>query len=294
MSAAVLAYSLFSPKVLPQHRLHDTHRTDASRYWFNLPAVVLTNAILYPAHEMRLYITPNILEHELAPILSIMKRQPNFTYQVVDMEYDATEPAIWRIMPLWEAGIETFHTRDIDSIPTEIEYRYTLAFEKSRCAMGTLRTHAHHYGIKCRMLAGLSSFRPNQIPYQMKYNNFYTYYAMRHGNYGSDQDLMIQQFTTDPLHTQDNFYDHHAYAQKNKQDFPCRSATDRELEEVTLSGQQKTILQTLKSEGLDNWAGEPVDARGPYTNHLLSHFPTVEREIKSSNTLRSFYIRGEA
>jgi len=109
VSSAVLAYSLFSPKVLPQHRLHDAHRTDANRYWFNLPAVVLTNAILYPAHEMRLYITPNILEHELAPLLSIMKRQPNFAYQVVDMEYTTTEPAIWRIMPLWEANIETLH-----------------------------------------------------------------------------------------------------------------------------------------------------------------------------------------
>jgi len=88
---------------------------------------------------------------------------------------------------------------------------------------------------------------------------------------------------------QDNFYDHHAYAQKNKQDFPCRSATERELKEVILSEQQQTIFQTLKSEGLDNWAGEPVDARGPYTEMLFEMFPEVKEAIAQNKEVREFY-----
>ena len=289
MSERVLAYSLFAPKVLPQHRTHDKHRTNANRYWFNLPAVVLTNKILYPAHEMRLYITPNILQHRLAPVISIIAQQSNFTYEIIDMEYNGTEPAIWRIMPLWEAGVEVLHTRDIDSIPTETEYRYTKAFENSSCTLGTFRTHTNHYGIKCRMLAGLSSFKPPTIPGHMKYNNFYTYYAMKHGNYGSDQDLMIQQFTHTPEYTRENFYDHRAYAQKNNQDFPCRSATPQELEAIELTEDQKTLFSLMKTEGLDNWAGEPVDGRGAYTNKLLAMFPDMENQIIKHEDLQAFY-----
>tara|TARA_R110002020_G_scaffold394715_1_gene604721 strand:+ start:17728 stop:18618 length:891 start_codon:yes stop_codon:yes gene_type:complete len=293
MTKKVLAYSLFDPKVLPRHRTHDRYKSDRERYWFNLPAVVLTNKILYPSHEMRLYLSPNVLEHPLAPVLEILSRQPNFSYQTVNMDYTGTEPAIWRMMPLWERDVDILHSRDIDSVPTEIEYRYTTAFENSDCSLGTLRTHANHYGIKCRMLAGLSSFRPPRIPTYMKYMDFYTYYAMRHGNYGSDQDLMIERFTTSPEYTKEYFYDHRAYRQKNSQDFPCQEATSEDLSCIKLSARQETLFTILREASLDNWAGQPVDARGAYTNHVISQFPAVKNEITKNKLLKEFYKAGE-
>ena len=127
---------------------------------------------------MLLYISPNITEHKLVDAIHALNELQNFSFQTVEMEYSGTEPAIWRMMPLWRRDVEVFHTRDIDSVPTEIEYRYTKVFEHSECAIGTLRTHANHYGIKCRMLAGLSSFKPEKVPFSMKFDSFYTYYAI--------------------------------------------------------------------------------------------------------------------
>ena len=292
MKNKVLSYCLFKPKIMPAHRTHDSHKNDEDRYWFNIPAVAITNYILYPKHEMRLYLTLNIVDHPLFEILSLLEKETNLSTKIIDMDYAGTEPAIWRMMPLWEPETAVVHMRDIDSIPTEVEYRYTMAFEESSCTIGTLRTHANHYGIKCRMLAGLSSFKPEEVPGYMKYGNFYTYYAMRPSGYGSDQDMMIQQFTTNPDYTQEHFYDHCAYFQNNPQDFPCKETTKDELDSIPVTSEQESLFSLLQKFKLDNWAGEPVDARGPYTNHLLSFFPAVEREIKSSIALRSFYIKG--
>jgi len=250
---------------------------------------VLTNHILYPNHEMRVYITPNIVEHRLFPIFGALSQQKTLTYEVVNMDYTGTEPAIWRMMPLWQRDVDIFHTRDIDSVPTETEYRYTSAFEKSECAIGTLRTHANHYGIKCRMLAGLSSFKPQKVPFILKYDSFNTYYAMKHGNYGSDQDLMIERFTNSPEFTKNQFFDHKAYNQANSQDFPCIEASEDELSRIPLNNEQKMVFSMQKEHNLDNWAGEPVDTRGNYTNFLLERYPSVKNDILQNNELKSFY-----
>ena len=274
---------------MPSHRHHDEHKSEKDRYWYNLLAVALTNRALYPEHDMLLYVSPSIAQHRLSNAISILNKLPNFSYQTVEMEYAGTEPAIWRMMPLWRRSVDIFHTRDIDSIPTEVEYRYTRAFEASSCAIGTLRTHENHFGIKCRMLAGLSSFKPQKVPFSMKYDSFYTYYAMKHGNYGSDQDLMIERFTNTPEFTKNHFFDHKAYNQTNSQDFPCIEASKDELLQIKLNNEQKKLFIALRECKLDNWAGQPVDARGKYTNFLLDRFPAIKSEIMEDNELKSFY-----
>lgn len=243
---------------------------------------------MYPNHEMRVYITPNIKNHRLFPIFEALKSD-NLKIEIIELEYAGTEPAIWRMMPLWQRDVDMFHTRDIDSVPTETEYRYTSAFEQSSCAIGTLRTHQNHYGIKCRMLAGLSSFKPEKVPFCMKYDSFYTYYAMKHGNYGSDQDLMIQQFTNSPEFTKSEFFDHKAYNQANPQDFPCIEASKEELSQIKLNNEQKMVFLLQNDCNLDNWAGEPVDARGKYTKHLIHRFPKVRNNIIQNSDLKRFY-----
>jgi len=238
---------------------------------------------------MRLYITPNVISHRLFPIIEALAEQPNFFYKTIDMDYVGTEPAIWRMMPMWQRDIEVFHTRDIDSVPTEVEYRYTLAFENSEGAIGSLRTHENHYGIKCRMLAGLSSFKPQQVPFCMKFDSFYTYYAMKHNKYGSDQDLMIQQFTNTPEFTKTHFFDHKAYRQTNAQDFPCTEATNRELSQIEINEKQSEFFTKLKTLGFDNWAGEPIDARGELTDFLLSTNASIRESVSTNPELKSFY-----
>jgi hypothetical protein len=206
------------------------------------------------------------------------------------MEYDLTEPAIWRMMPMWRRDVAIFHTRDIDSIPTEAEYRFTKAFEKSKYSVGTLRTHQNHYGVKCRMLAGLSSFKPEKIPMHIKGNNFQNYYAKRHSLYGSDQDLMIKTFTEDSVFTKNNFFDNKAYVQNNKQDFPCIEASRKELD-IDIGKEATELFKVLESEKLNNWAGEPVDARGNLTDYLVSkkQFKEIKQLMMDTKKFACFY-----
>ena len=288
----VLSYCLFEPKSLPQHRFWDKDKNNPERYWFNIPAIAVINDILYPDYETKLYVSKNIWDKNLSLILKILSEEiSNFVVETVDRDYKLTEPAIWRMLPLWSRDKEIFHTRDLDSIPNEEEYKFIRIFEKSCCTLGTIRTHENHYGIKCRMLAGLSSFKPQLIPLNIKGLNFDTYYATKHLNYGSDQDLMIQYFTENKEYTKKFFLDFATNNQKNEQDFPCVKIKQHEIDNFSLSEEISKILVLIKNHFGEFWAGIPLDTRGPFMNSILDLAPIVGERINSNNTLREFYQR---
>jgi len=281
----VLTYCFFEPLSLPKHRTWDKDKGDPNRYYYNVPAAILTNKILYPEHKTNIYFTSNILNNPLSEMFSILQ-DDNINLFEFDFDYKLTEPTIARMCPLWE-DVEVFHTRDIDSVPTSVEYRYTKLFERSDFGVGTIRTHENHYGPACRMLAGLSSFRPEQIPQKIKGPSFQDYFSKNHGKYGCDQDLMVQHFTTNPEYTSDNFYDCAAYRQFNDQDFPCIKCDLYDLLSINIDEEARELFDLQKIEKLDDWAGEPIDARGAYTNHLLNRFPEIKN--KMTKPLKDFY-----
>jgi len=284
----LLTYCFFKPLVLPQNRTWDKDWNKEDRYYYNIPAVVLTNKIIYPDYDTILYVTPNIFENPLSQIFDIFK--DNFIQIIeIDLQYSMTEPMVLRMLPLWE-DVEIFHTRDMDSVPTETEYQYLRCFEHSECTIGTIRTHPNHYGRGCRMLGGLSSFKPNKIPANIKGPSFNEYFKHGHYQYGCDQDLLISYFTTTPEYTKNYFYDCMAYQQHNYQDFPCKVCSPQDLKSIDIESDQKLLFDTLKEEGLDSWAGEPIDARGPYTEILLSKFNKEREAIEANNLLSKFYL----
>jgi hypothetical protein len=290
MENKVFSYCLFEPKTLPQHRFWDKDKNNPQRYWFNIPALAVINNILYPDYLMRIYVSPNVWDNPLSQVLRALAQEIGpFNVETIDREYSLTEPAIWRMMPLWSHDISTFHTRDLDSVPNEEEYRFVRAFEKSSCCLGTIRTHENHYGLKCRMLAGLSSFKPQLIPPQLKWDSFNTYYAMRHNQYGSDQDLMIKFFTGDETFTKDHFFDFAACNQRNKQDFLCTSATDEEIFAFDLGEKKSDILALIKKCFGEFWSGVPMDSRGELLSSLLCYEPRAQEQIKQNAELRQFY-----
>jgi len=285
----ILSYCFFTPLQLPSHRSWDEYRNDIERYYYNIPTVLLMNRILYPDYRTRVYITDNTQGQPLMDIFNKLKDN-SLEIVIVNMEYKLTEPSILRMIPLWEEGfIEIFHTRDIDSIPTEIEYRYTRAFENHFCGIGTLRTHQNHYGHGCKMLAGLSSFKPSLVPEYIKGDSFQSYYDSGHKNYGCDQDLMIKTFTTNSVFTMTNFYDCKAYRQNNSQDFPCISCSQEELDNIIIEPDKLELFSMVKECGFDNWAGEPIDIRGKFSDFVLSKFPDVKSKIESNPLLKDFY-----
>ena len=175
----VFSYCLFEPKILPEYRTWDNWRKDNQRYWFNIPTIVLLNNLIYPDYKIKFYLSPNIKVNKLFEIFNIL----NVEYEIIEREYNITEPAIWRMIPLWERNTQVLHPRDIDSLSSLEEYKYIKTFEQSNCCVGTIRSHENHYGMACRVLAGLSSFKPNKIPYEIKGINFDMYYSKKDLNY---------------------------------------------------------------------------------------------------------------
>jgi hypothetical protein len=283
----ILSYSFFEPKVLPQHRFWDKNKSEQNRYYFNIPAVVLTNKLLMPDYVTRIYLTRNVMYNDLAMVFKILKDvlANSLEFVVVDMNYELTEPSLLRMAPLWQE-IEVFHTRDIDSIQTKIEFQFIREFEKSPCTVGSIRSHENHYG-GCRMLAGLSSFKPTKIPERVKGKSFQEYFDKSHGNYGCDQDLMVDMFTSDTSFTWDNYMDCRAYNQKRPPDFPCVQVTPEDFKEPPAL--RSVILDKIAEYGFENWSGEPVDARGGYTSFVLDHFQEVRDLINKYPLLRDFY-----
>ena len=100
---------------------------------------------------------------------------------------------------------------------------------------------------------------------------------------------MIERFTYTPEFTKNQFFDHKAYKQTNSQDFPCIEASKEQLSQINLNNEQKRLFSALKECKLDNWAGQPVDARGKYTNFLLNQYKDIKNEITQDNELKSFY-----
>ena len=290
MQPKVLSYCLFEPLTLPQHRHWDKWKNDGSRYWFNLPAVALANKILFPDYTMLLHVSKNVWENELSLVIKILGENiDTFEVRTIERDYNLTEPALWRMIPLWDRDVETFHTRDLDSLPNEDEYRFVRAFEASDCSIGTIRTHENHYGVKCRMLAGLSSFKTQQIPWNIKLDKFDTFYAMRHNAYGSDQDLMIKFFTNNRDFTGKSFFDYATHNQKNPQDFPCIRAKDEQMKLIEVDEAKREVLSKVEKIFGNTWCGEPIDARGEFTTYILDKFPLIATELKTHSFLKNFY-----
>jgi len=282
----VISYSFFDPKVLPTHRSWDSLKSNAERYYFNIPSIVLGNAILFPDSEIKFFITENTLLNELSTIFRVLENY--VTVVSVDMEYSLTEPSILRMIPLWE-NYDNVHTRDADSLITETEYNYMNFFDRSNYSIGTIRTHQNHYGYGCCMLAGMSSFKPKAIPTSIKGESYDLYYSNNHRGYGCDQDLMIKTFTSDHEYCSHFFLDCKAKNQNNPQCFSCASYNNDEISEY--SKNVEFIFSKQKQLGYDDWCGLPVDSRGEYTNMLLEIFPDVINRIEKYPRLKDMYIK---
>lgn len=283
-----ISYSFFDPKALPQHRSWDIHKNNQFRYYFNVPATILTNAILFPNHTNILYITKNTrdAEHGLFEIFEVLS--DFIDIRIVSFDYNLTEPSILRMKPLWD-DLDYCHPKDIDSVVTDLEYRYIKLFEKSKHTIGTLRTHQNHWGVGCCMLAGMSSFKPNQIPTSIKGESYDEYYSSNHTGYGCDQDLMIKTFTKNKEYCKKYFYDCYQKHQTHQQSFKCNLCSNDELNSVDTSSHDH-IFKMQNKLGFDEWCGLPVDCRGEYTKYILELFPSIMHKIEQSNLLSKVYL----
>lgn len=279
----LISYSLFEPKFLPQHRSWDAWKNNQARYWFNVPAVIILNEILFPEYNLVFYVSKNVWDN---PLSEVFRAFPKVKVQTIERDYDLTEPAIWRMMPLWDRGVSVLLPRDIDSLPTLEEYKYVRAFEDSQCVVGTIRSHENHHGVFCRMLAGLSAFKPDLITPQIKGFNFDMYYASRPDEYGSDQNLMIRTFTSEESFTKTSFLDCKINRQENDQEFACIHAN---LESIEVPNLVRDVLAVTATTTGTSWLGEPCDSRGMLLNYLLDLKPQYKKNLSINDKISSFY-----
>lgn len=279
----LFSYCLFEPKTMPSHRDWDKHKTNKDRYWYNIPTILLLNKLLYKEYTTRFFLSENIWKNPLSKIFKIFN---DAEYQTIKIDYLLTEPAIWRMNPLWEFDVSIFHTRDVDSITSEQEYKFLKAFELSSCCVGTIRSHEDHTET-CKMLAGLSSFKPELISSDIKGINFNFYYSNKKNVYGSDQELLNKYFTENPHFTKNNFLDCKIDRQFNEQNFPCVKA---DLSSIDVEQQKKEIFDIIKKYTNCSWLGEPCDSRGELLDFLLEQNLEIKQRILEDKQLAKFYM----
>jgi len=280
MESTIISYSLFTPKSLHKElRFWDNFNTQ-DRYWYNIPALMCVNNIIYPDSKIKIHISKEIKENPLYEILeNLSKFYSNIELVFLDYGYENTEPTMWRYKPLFDKQSDVVLCRDIDSLPNSDEIKSTYFFLKNpQFFVHTLRTHTNHVIPQTIMLAGLCGFRPskieviNNINFEIYYNHF------KNVGWGLDQNSLINMFVRDQIWTKKRFLDspistkHHTIGNAL---IDCQSIDQdiyRNMIDLKLS---KDLTDLLDDQ--TKWAGEPTNFRGDTLKKLLNlNLPQVE------------------
>ena len=272
MESLIISYSFFEPKSLHREMRTWDLWNNQDRYWYNIPALMVVNSIVYPDAKIKIHLSKNIVENPLFEILDkISNKFSNVELIEMSYNYTNTEPTMWRYKPVFDKEADFVLCRDIDSIPNTDEIKSTLFFlQNQNYFVHTLRTHTNHVIPHTIILAGLCGFRPklvyflNNINFEMYYNHF------QNSSWGLDQSSLINMFVRDSNWTKERFLDSPISTQYHKVGSPliqCNSINqDVYREQIELSV-DKRILDMIDSE--TKWAGEPTNFRGEKLIRLL-------------------------
>jgi len=294
----IISYSLFSPKNLHvKLRTWDPYNSNL-RYWYNLPAIVAVNQIIYPDAHIVIYFSKEIKNNPLFQLLlDLSEAFTSFELFQIDLDYSNTEPTLWRFKPLFDKEAKLIISRDLDSLPNEQEIKATYYFiQNNNYAIQSIRTHTNHKWPITIILAGLSAFRPSEIG-ELDNLDFDTFYhANKSDIYGVDQKVIIELFTQNRDFTTNKFLDIAIQSRKqivSKPLIPCISIDEKIYsKKIKLPNIPQKLLDLLNAA--TTWGGEPIDFRGSYFRKLLEiDDPTVQKLnsviMNSSSEIQSFY-----
>lgn len=293
----IISYSLFDKKKnYDEMRSWDEHKHLSSRYWTNIPTLVLVNTLLYPKYEMKLFIHPSIKENPLFPLLSYLdtnKEHFNFSLVELSLDYSGREPSLWRFIPIWDKNREVVLTKDLDSLPNTSELKCSRLFELSDCEIMTIRSHPNHnHQMRAvRMLAGLSGFKPSMMGDIGEYESFYQH-ALTLWEWGLDQEALIEHFLEKKSYGYlvKKFMDCAVDYRKDNSMWPCFPINEKNILEINLSELDKKVMGIL--DKLTDWAGKPIDSRSVF-EEIVELSETKGSELKnfilSNQELKDFY-----
>ena len=293
MSNKIISYSFFTPKNLYQHRSWDKYNK-WDRYWYNIPALMVTNKILYPEFDINIQLSSDIKESTHFPILE--KLRDNFDINLIfnDTPYSNTEPTVWRFKPLFDKSNDIVLCRDIDSLPTKNEYLATRHFIDSEAAVHTMRTHTNHTSSVTIILAGLCGFRPDRLPINIDYVSYYKQVSSQ--GWGVDQNSLIDMFAKNPLWTSTNFLDSRLSSKEHSVRKPLIKCISHDenfyIDNVKFDTKLNELLNLI--DIYTSWSGEPTDIRKDKLANLLKlDYPEIKvlNEILNSDLkIKEFYL----
>jgi hypothetical protein len=290
----IISYCLFETKNINQrlHRDWDKYRNEMQRYWYNIPSVYIINSLIFDDFDMRIYISSNVKENPLYPLLNTLNKQNNFNLYVSNANYNNTEPTMWRMIPFW-GDVDVLLCRDIDSLPTKQEIQATKEFLDSGFLIHTMRTHNHHNQASTNILAGLCGFKPKEIMNEslISVNSFKEYYGFSNGSWGCDQNTLIELFYNRIEDKKKYFLDSalssdvHKVHKKEHCGYIDHSIYKiKDYNEIIEYIDQYTV-----------WSGEPIDFRKEKLEKLLDYDLEpckVIKEIFDKNPdIKDFYLK---
>ena len=265
---------------------------NTDRYWYNIPAMVIMNKLLYPDFDIVIHISSNIKNNPLYNLL--LKLQENNLISMVEItsDYNDTEPTLWRYKPLLNKECDLLLCRDIDSLPTVDEVRATKYFIESDYKVSTIRSHTNHTTSATIILAGLCSFRPKEINFD--YNNFDELLSNVRGGWGLDQNFLINWIRKNPNWTSDNFLDSRLSSKEHKVGYPliqCKAFDEKYYQENVILDIDEKVISFLSDS--TSWAGEPIDCRKDKLERLINiseDFNYMRDILESNQKIKDFFL----
>lgn len=244
-------------------------------FWDSIPFLLVVNTILLEGFHLRFYVHSDCQKFDGFPQLKEMsERFKHIEVIIVDRPYTGTEPTTWRLMPLWDTGVEYCFCRDVDSAPTIAEIKSMIAFMRSGHIIHSIRSHHLH---TTSIMAGLCGFNCPALRNQDFFPpSFDDYVKMGGANtqcpdwvWGCDQELLRRFFHKEGRD----------YLQRHTIDTPLGDAPielggynpiqlpQEKYDEVDLAELDQTVLNLC--DNMMDYEGQAIHVRKEKTTSVL-------------------------
>lgn len=266
----IIAYSLFGTE---------------ERYWASIPFNLIANDLIYNGFISRFYVSKEIPNNRLFPILLEAQKTGKVEVVVIDDDYIATEPTIWRMRPLWDVDVDLLYCRDMDAAPRSDERRATRLFESSDFVIHGIRSFWTH---STKLMAGLCGFKVPQvkraIPQFRSFDSYKEYgkrfvrTACTNWEWGCDQHLLRTFFFAgrNGLHFRHHTLDTPLGTAGALSGVQLPTAPKEQYEAVSLSDINQEILDIC--DKLVPYVGLPITVENSYLRQALK----IECEMSKS------------
>jgi hypothetical protein len=190
--------------------------------------------------------------------------------------------SMWRYLPLFEPNDVVF-PRDIDSVISKEELECYSIFENSNFDVMTIHSHVEHKNLPCRMLAGMSGFKPKNL--NLDGNIINRLYEAK--DLSCDQNFLINTFVNKEYKSV--FLDFLIH------DCDVSPNIGFVVKKIHSENSNK-MFSLIEKHKLCPWAGYPCDSRKSALFELTEMYnnielvKTIHSYLNEKPELKSFYL----